>query len=183
MSWTYSLLQFIAQTHPRPYWWSRGSGAVRPWSEGRGAGAQLWRAVLAKPQPPGRFNYWWQEVMLSRERGIAFQSLNCWQQLSPSRKGERAFIPKAKTAAGSCSPSACGAPMAAGSGGLHEDKYFRNNFRQHRPWNPNGIFLSGCSRQVQPSLVENTLKQRLADLRRTSFVPWSHVLVSLTTEL
>lgn len=117
MSWTYSLLQFIAQMHPWPYWWSRGSGAVRPRSEGRGAGAQLWRAVLAKPQPPGRFNYWWQEVMLSRKRGIAFQSFNSWQQLSPSREGEQAFIPKAKTAAGSCSPSACGAPVAAGSGG------------------------------------------------------------------
>lgn len=80
-----------------------------------GAGTQPWRAVLAKPQPPGRFNYGWQEVMLSREWGIALQSLNCWQQLGSSREGEQAFIPKAKIAAESCSP-ACGARMAAGSG-------------------------------------------------------------------
>lgn len=146
LNWTYSLPQFTAQTHHQQYRCRRGSGAwqhrhercrVGPRRSGTAAGRPLWRNRSHKSGS----NYWWPEVTLSREGWVAFQCLNCWQQLSSSRGGERAFIPKAKIVAKSRSPLAL---WGCWLRGLHKNRCFQKgppfpSVWKHRPWNPNGI--------------------------------------------
>lgn len=79
--------------------------------------------------------------MLSREGWVAFQCLNCWQQLSSSRGEERAFIPKAKITVKSHSPLAL---WGCWLRGLHENRCFQKgppfpSVWKCRPWNPKGI--------------------------------------------
>lgn len=104
--------------------------------------------------------------LCSLENGeLLLQSLNCWQQLSSSREEEWAFIPRAKIAAESCCPSACGAQVALGWKVLQKGATFS------RCWKTQAL-ESQWNVSLWVLVTDTAQPDGEQDLRRTPCVPW-----------